>query len=556
MSAYPALLSSEAVTLIEQASLALLVGALVLSYLVIYRVGERQSPFVRLRKRFVVGVPWGTVLAVACVYVVYHVVQGAGNPGGPNVIGFRSWSLWYPESIVFAWLSHASSSHLTGNVLATLVFGSIAEYAWSHYPTVTGQHSFSSLRTNPFARIAMFIVGLSLVGIAGSLFVPGAIIGFSGVVFALAGFAIVTRPLVTVGGILGLDGLDLVYSGFQSPVGFAEARPEFTFPYWADTALQGHLFGLVLGVLLAVWVVRRRSRSPNVGHVWFAALVFAVTRSMWTIFWFLSDTEFVLFRGLGAASVAVLASVIAVASLSDGRPLLQDRIEIQARTVGVVILVGIAVLVALAGVPYNLADVSPGEEASDGIEIDGYTVTYAENVEDQYTALDLPVVGDALSVETSGVIVTSDERNVWSLETPRDELALNGFSVVVVGDTTWREVVLVNHTQWQLAGGNTTYKVYGQHWGEMDDQRLLFSAPLGEGQPTINGQRFGIVPSKRFYDIAVLDANGTRKQVRVPAHNESVELGGVTFTRTDNTLVARHNRTELLFAEYRTEREQ
>lgn len=552
---HPLLLSSENISLLERVSVALLVGGLVLSYLVVYRLGDRPSPFQRLRTRFIVGVPWGTLLVVVGVYLVYHVLQGAGDPGGPNVVGFRSWSLWYPESILFSWLSHASSAHLTGNLLATVVFGGIAEYAWSHYPTETGQQSFSSWQTNPYARVCLFVVGLAAVGLAGSVFVPGAIIGFSGVVFALAGLAIVTRPLVTVGGILGLEGVDLVYSGFQNPVGFAEASPEFSVPYWADTALQGHLFGLVVGVLLGVALLRYRKRSPNVGHVWFAALVFAVSRSMWTLFWFLSDTEFVLFRGLGAASVVVLASVIAIATFPDPRPLVSDRINVPARRVGATVLVVIVILVALAGLPYNLADVSSGDGVEDGIEIDGYTVTYAENVEDQYTALDIPIVGDALSVDASGVIVTSDERNVWSLETPRDELALNGFSVVVVGDSTWREVVIMNHTQWQLSGGNSTYKVYGQHWQEMDDQRLLFAAPLGEGQPTINGSRFGIVPSTEFYDIAVLGENGTRDRVQIPAHNESVDLAGVTFTRKNNRLIARHEQTELLFAEYRTERE-
>lgn len=542
--------------LLERLSTALILGALVLSYVVVYRIDGHDSSFPDLRKRFVLGIPWGTVLVILFLYGIYHAVQGAGDPGGPNVIGFRSWSLWYPQGIFLSSFAHASESHLVGNVLGTAVFGALVEYTWSHYPTETGQQTFSSWRTNPFVRIGVVVAGIAAVGIAGALFVPGAVIGFSGVVFALAGFAIVARPLSAAGGMLGLQVVDLVYSGLTNPIGLAEADTRFVSPWWADTALQGHLFGMVLGVLFAVLLFRYRRVSPRLRYVWFAALVFAVTRSMWTIFWFLSETEFVLFRGLGAASVLVLASVVAIAAFPGDRSVVPGLVDVPLRTVGVSVLIGLVIIVAFAGVPYNLVDVSPGEEIENGIEVDGYTVTYAEDVEDQYTSIDLPVVGELLSVESSGVIVTSDERNIWALQTPADELAFEGYAVAVVGDLTTREVVVLNHTQWTLAGGNTTYKVYGQHWQVMDEQRLLFASPPARAGPVINGTTFGIAPSAEFYDIAVLRDNETVERTPVPPHNESVTLRGVTFTRDEDRLVATHQNTTLRFAEYRIEREE
>lgn len=551
-----ALVGSTYIPIIERVSVVLLVFALVLSYLIVSRFDDFASPFERLRQRLVLGVPWGTLAVVLFVYLVYYVVQGANEPGGPNVVGFRSWSLWYPQGILFSSFSHASRSHLIGNLLGTVVFGSIVEYAWSHYPTQRGQHSFSSWRTNPFVRIGLFVLGALLVGIVNSLFVPGAIIGFSGVVFAFAGFAIVYRPLAAAGGMLGLQALDLVYHGLRYPIRFTEAETRFVTPYWSDTALQGHLFGLVLGVLLAVALVRYRKVVPRVGYIWFAALVFAVSRSMWTLFWFISSTEFVLFRGLGAASVLVLASLVAIAAVRTDRPLWPGRIHLSVRTISVSILVVVVVLVALAGIPYNLVDVSPGEEGENGIEIDGYTVTYAENVEDRYASLDLPVFRDFLSFQTSGVIVTSDDRNAWALKTPTDELALEGRDIVVVGDTTWREVVIVNHTQWEVAGGNTTYKVYGQHWQVMDEQRILFASPPAQADPTINGTRFAIRPSEEFYNVSAVRDNETVEQKPIPAHNETVELRGVRFERDGKELVAVYEQTELTFATYRTEREE
>ncbi len=546
---------SEHGTLLEQTSLVLLLGALILSYIVAVQLSGADSLSERLRKRFVLGVPWGTLIVMLGVYLVFHVVQGAGEPGGPNIVGFRSWSLWYPQGLFFSSFSHASNSHLTGNLLGTVAFAPIVEYAWSHYPTERGTQSFSSWRTNPFARIGLFVLVTFLVGLFGALFVPGAIIGFSGVVFAFAGFAIVARPLLAAGAMLWIRAIDLVYDGLTRPIGIAEGDTRFVTPSWADTALQGHLYGMLVGVLLAVVLYRYRKVSPNIMYVWFAALVFAVTRSMWAIYWFLGEAEFVLFRGIGAAAVLVLASLVALAVYRSDRPLVPGRIGVPIRTVAISLLVFVVVLVSLAGVPYNLVPVSAGEEADTGIEIDGYTVTYAENVEDQYTSIDIPVIGDLLSVRMSGVIVTSDERNVWALDTPRDELAFDGSAVVVVGDTTWREVVIMNHTQWQLSGGNTTYKVFGQHWQVMDDQKLLFEADPAAAEPTINGSRISIHPADDFYDIVVERDNETLGHERVPSHNQSVEIAGITFEREDDELTAIHERTEIPIAEYRTERD-
>ena len=552
-------LISEYGPILERVSVAVLLVALILSYIIVTRFDEENTSQINpLQKRFLLGVPWGTIIVVVSVYAVYHLIQGAGEPGGPNIVGFRSWSLWYPQSILFSAFSHASDSHMTGNLLATVAFASIVEYAWGHYPTGRGQQSFSSWRTNPFARIGLFVVVTFFVGLANSLLVPGAIIGFSGVVFAFAGFALVARPLLSVGAIVGLQALDLVYSSLRSPLGFAEGDTRFVTPSWADTALQGHLFGMVVGVLLAVVLFRYRKVSPKLMYIWFAALVFAVTRSMWAIYWYLGEAEFVLFRGVGAAAVLILASVVALSVISKELrlPLPKKRVNVPLQTVAISVLVFIVVAVSLFGVPYNLVPVTPGEETQDGIEIDGYTVTYAEGVEDRYTAIDLPVLRDALSVQMSGVVVTSDERNVWAMDTPRSELAFDGRAVVVVGDATWREVVIINRTQWEVAGGETTYKVFGQHWQVDDEQRLLFESDPATAEPTINGTQVSIQPAEEFYDIVVEDANETLGRERVPAHNETVEIAGIEFERTHDELTAVHERTELPLAEYRSGREE
>jgi membrane associated rhomboid family serine protease len=541
--------------LLEWASIALIGLALLVSYIVAVRLGAGDSPTRLLRERLVLGIPWGTFVVVGGLVFVYYVVQGGSKPVGPNVVGFRSWSLWYPEGLLLSSFSHASDGHLTGNVLGTVLFGSLVEYAWSHYPTTRGSHSFSSWKTNPFGRIGLFVAGTVLIGVLGAVVIPGAVIGFSSVVFAFAGFAIVFRPLLAAGGMLGLEVLDMLYDGMASPITITESREQFVTPWWANTAVQGHLFGMVVGVLLAAALFRYRKESPRLRYIWFGAVVFAADRSMWAVYWFLGGSEYVLFQGVGAASVLALAAVVALAALSVERPLQVPRVGVPVRTVATTVLVGLVVVIALAGIPYNLVGVSPGEDVENGIDVDGYTVTYAENVENQYTSLDLPVANDALSVEMSGVIIASDERNVWALDTPKDELAFRGWTYVVVGDTTWRELVFMNHTQWEVIGGNTTYKVFGQHLGEMDDQRLLYAADPAEAGPTLNGTRISIAPAEEFYDIVVRRDNETIGRTQVPAHNQTADIAGITFERTENELTAIHDRTEISLATYRIERD-
>jgi hypothetical protein len=106
------------------------------------------------RKRLVLGVPWGTLVVVAFVAAFYLFAQdGLTNPHNPVVVPFRAWGYFYPTGMLTAGFAHSGLGHVTGNLLGTLVFGSLAEYAWSHFPRKRGSSSFAALRCNPFARI-------------------------------------------------------------------------------------------------------------------------------------------------------------------------------------------------------------------------------------------------------------------------------------------------------------------------------------------------------------------------------------------------------------------
>jgi hypothetical protein len=116
--------------------------------------------------------------------------------------------------------------------------------------------------------------------------------------------------------------------------------------------------------------------------------------------------------------------------------------------------------------------------------------------------------------------------------------------------------VIMDHTQWKTRGGNTTYKVAGQHWGEMDEARLLYEAEPAEIEPTINGTRVSIAPADDFYDVVVSRNNETLGRATIPPHNKTVSVADIRFERDRSTLIASHDQTEIPIATYRTEREE
>lgn len=627
-------------SVVEGVSLFALVGALALSLAVLTRLVRGTPILAALRDRFYYGVPWGTVIVVLGLYAVYYLLQGGGQDGGPIVAGFRSWSLWYPQGTLLSSFAHASESHLVGNATATIAFGIVVEYAWGHFPdddnsgagnsdsageqpsTVEPQRTDDPSKParldldRPRTRIATFVGAVVLAGLAGALFVPGSIIGFSGVVFALAGFALVVRPLLGLGAVLGLQALRLVRRAFLDPLVLAEARPRFVAPSWADVALQGHLFGFLLGVLAALVFLRAREQRPPVRYVWFAVLVFAVGRSLWALYWFRGSDQYVLYQALGTAGVFLLASLVAIAVLprepSDAWPaspslaLLRGRAGHQAAgvrvegsvqaddeppvrepddvappreaddvapvsesdgerdgrrewpgpslpTLAVGLLVAALLAIALSGLAYNLVTVSPGEDIEDDahIAVEDYRVAYVQDAPDRYVgALDIPGIGSPLSASASGVVVASDRRNAWGVVTSSGQLAFEGDTTIPLGDATWRDTVYINRTQWAFLDGNSTYTVFGTDDGQRE---VLFADDPAQGEFRLDGATIRIEPADGWYDVVVTRNDSRVDSAAIPGHNQTVAVGGLTFERVDDDLLAHHEETELRIARYRSD---
>jgi membrane associated rhomboid family serine protease len=535
---------------IRLASFALLAGALLLSAVVITRFGRDDDLLSPLRERFLYAVPWGTAIVVAIVLIVYYLVQGGGQDGGPIVAGFRSWSFWYPQGMVFSAFAHASQSHLTGNLFGTLAFAPLVEYAWGHYPTDNDAPRLWP--TTPRSRIGLFVLAVVLFGVLSSLFVPGAVIGFSGVVFGFAGFAVVTMPLATIVAIVAIRVIRLLWEAITSPVIVAEARPRFVSPGWADVALQGHAFGFIFGVLLAVFLLRRRGQWPRVRNVWLAALLFAVTRSMFAIYWFAGTDRWILYRAFGAGAVLVLASLVALAVIRTDRVLV-STIDLSVRELAVGLLFAAVLAIALAAIPYTLVSVDPGGDIENGLEVQDYTVGYVENVDDQYvSAIDVPLVRDSLSVEVSGVVVASDDRNVWGVPVSSNQLAFQGRATIPVGDASWRETVVVNRTTWRFIDGNATYKIFGRS-GDRPRKRLHAADPA-LSHVRLNDSRVAIRPAEEFYDIVIARGGNVVGARQIPPAGENATVGGITFQRENSTLIARHNGARIKLAKYELRR--
>jgi len=103
------------------------VAALLASVAVAFLVDRPAALGARLRERFVLGVPWGTLVSAGVVLAVYLLLQGGlRNWYAPVTIPFRAWSYFYPLGVVTAAFSHNGASHLIGNLVGTLTLAPLA----------------------------------------------------------------------------------------------------------------------------------------------------------------------------------------------------------------------------------------------------------------------------------------------------------------------------------------------------------------------------------------------------------------------------------------------
>ncbi len=517
------------------------VAAVALSSLSARRLDRSGRHLAGLRSRLLLGIPWGTVLTVLFVLAVYLFVQsGIRDFRNPVVIAFRSWSYFYPLGMVTAAFSHGGVNHLVGNLVGTAAFGGVAEYYWGHYPRDRGTATFSSLRTNPYARIVAVPAASVVVGLFTALFSLGAVIGFSGVVFAMAGFALVVRPLTTVLALVGTRVIDLVIAGLLNPSVAYSPRPRVSQPWWSQVAIHDHAIGLLAGVLLAAVVVRRRRVVRSPGRLWFAALAFAAFEGLWAVYVPLSGGRFLLFRWAGVAAVFTLVPVLMAAVDGHERPLVA-RIGLDRREAATGFLFALLIALSLVAVPYNVAPVGSAPAPGPTVSVRDYSVGYGENVSDEYVgAVDVPLVDLTDGARTSGVIVTSERRSIWYTRLTAAAVANQGESRIELGGIGWRDAVYINRTGWSVQGNDTVYKVFLRADGP---RRLGFSSPASRASPTVAGRNVIVAPTADGFRATIARDGEALGGVPMPPGNTTVRVGGIVLERNERTLYAVTNRS-------------
>ncbi|WP_336338852.1 rhomboid family intramembrane serine protease [Haloarcula brevis] len=523
--------------------------AVVLGVLLAVRRLADARPGTSARARLFLGVPWGTLLTMAAVTAVYLFLQGAWwHPRNPLVTPFRTWSYFYPFGMLTGAFTHGSQGHLTGNLMGTLVYGTVAEYVWGHYPRERGVQTFTSLRTNPLARILAVPAAMFAVGVFSAVFAIGPVVGFSGVVFALAGFALVTRPTLFLGALLGSRVLDLLYSALRYPVSTASGQTRFVTPWWSNVAIQGHAIGILAGVVVALALLWHRDERPDTLRVFFATLVFAVAQGLWAVYLPLGGGRFRLFRWAGTALVFVLALVVAAATVGSDR---RFRPTFDRRPASLAVLVLLVVLAALslAAVPTNVVDIRADQLPEDGIEVRDYVVTYDEDVPNAYfEGIWMPTRG-VTSVNASGVIVASADRDVWIVAVQPGQLAVDGEERVTVGGPTWRESVYATRTDWAVVGNTSVYRV--QLRRQDSRARTAYTSAPSTADLTLDGRNVTLAARENGFDVVVTRGNETVGQAPLPANMTQTRIGGLTVKRNRTRLYAGTGDTRVKVAQRR-----
>jgi len=486
----------------------------------------------RLRSRLLLAVPWGTLVSAALVLGVYFGVQG-GWGRSPLTLPFYSWSYFYPLGVLAAPFAHGGLGHITGNLVATLTLAPLAEYAFSHFPVRRGESTFSRPWHNPYVRaFLVFPLGVVIVGLCTSLLSWGPLIGFSGVVYAFAGYALVRFPFGTVVALAARDAVSTAYYALQDPVITRSAGSAFTTPWWAGIAVQGHLLGLFLGAGLAVLTLREREELPSAARLWAGATVVGASLSLWALWWYSGPDSYVLYRGPGLVLVLAVGLVVAVAVKAPAR-----RVRgVNLRTVGTLLLVVPLLTMAVVAVPLNLTTVDT-DGFEDGVEVGGYSVTYAQDVTNpKASVLNLSVFGASTNYRTSGVIVANPDRQLWSRAVSPAELSYDGYREVRVGGIGWDERVGVRRVGWNVRGNATVYRI-GLRPPD-GEWRTSFRSGPSTARLTIDGRSVTVESRGEKFRLRVRAGNRTLGTTPLPTIEESRAAGGIQFTLSDSTVVA------------------
>ncbi|WP_229770537.1 rhomboid family intramembrane serine protease [Halorhabdus sp. CBA1104] len=485
---------------------------------------------------------------------------GLAHRFDPVNLPFRATSYAHPLGVALAGFAHLDWGHLLGNLFSGLVFGSIAEYGWSHYPTARGEQSFTSWRDNPYVRIGVVFGGIIVAGFLTAALSWGPLIGFSGVVYLLAGIALVFYPITTLVGIVAWPRLWHLLSAFNDPLQIAQPNVGYSGVGFAGTAIQSHAFGFLIGVLIGAAILHRRRRSASPGRIWLGAMIYTVANGLWSIFWYLGNSQYIRFRTLGTVLLFVLAGLIVlVVAGRDRSP--SDRLVApslgrfarsvpSARQIAVGTILFTLVSMSMIGVVINLSAPTGADFPDDSIEVRDYEIAYVQNVtNEQIAVVDLPLLDQVTDVQTSGVVVYSDQRRLWHQVISESNLESRGSARVLVGGVGWRRPVYAYRSGWDALGGDTTYQVFLRPEGH--EPTLVHTASPAVADVILDNRTVAIRSGTDGFEVVVRRGNQTLGVGGFPDSGANVTVGGITFARTEQNLYASADGTTLRIAKRR-----
>jgi len=259
----------------------------------------------------------------------------------------------------------------------------------------------------------------------------------------------------------------------------------------------------------------------------------------------LGGGQYTLFRWLGTVFVFLLALLVAAATVLTDERLLPDFDGGWSSVAGFALIVVFSAL-CLAAIPANFATIGAGDVPSDGVEVRDYVVTYDEDVRNAYVdSIPLPERARQ-NITESGVIVASDDREIWTTVVEPNRLSVNGRQSVVLGGVGWRETVTVNRVGWAVSGNDSVYRVALSR--EAQPPQTTFRSSPSTADGTIAGRNVTFRPAGNGFEIAVRRNGETVDTGPVPENMSSERIGGLTFERNRSRLYAAGNGTRVPIA--------
>jgi hypothetical protein len=185
------------------------------------------------------------------------------------------------------------------------------------------------------------------------------------------------------------------------------------------------------------------------------------------------------------------------------------------------------VLVGLVGVPYGFILVDDDSiEGSTSVTVEDYHVAYVDNETSGHSNAGDFFDEDTIQSNVSGVVVVSDQREMWTTAVQQSTLAYQGNASLSVGGIGWRETIDVERRGWAVAGNDSAYVVDLLVDGE---RTRSYTSPPVRADVRIDNHTSSVVPTADGFDIRV-SQNGTAvESTALPDVDGTATAGPLSF---------------------------